>query len=307
MTRSQTSLNVTAYCHGVVMEIRPSDFFRISTLGFRRSLPSAFTALELLVVIAVLALLASTLLPALAKSRPASLAFQCLNNNRQLCTAWRAYADDNRDRMVYSYSDSTGGAQAGSATWSLSLIDFNPANQGAWNTNADITLGPLWQYTGGDASIYRCPLDQSFVIVSGIRRPRVRSMAMNLFLGFNAGSPNIQFARYRIFLKTTDLTAPGPAKTFVFLDMRQDSTIYPDFYLGMEGYPNNASQYVLYDLPNVTHNRGCGFSFADGRAEIHHWLDARTTPPLNSITFSPYHVPNDGDVAWLQDHSTRPK
>src|SRR5205809_7975973 len=44
----------------------------------------AFTLLELLVVMAILGLLASTLLPALAKSRPSTRAFECLNNNRQL-------------------------------------------------------------------------------------------------------------------------------------------------------------------------------------------------------------------------------
>src|SRR5207248_4027285 len=44
----------------------------------------AFTFVELLVVLAVIAALAATLLPAMAKSRPNVQAFQCLNNHRQL-------------------------------------------------------------------------------------------------------------------------------------------------------------------------------------------------------------------------------
>ena len=265
---------------------------------------SAFTVVELLVLLAVVTVLVATLMPAMARSRPNSLAFQCLNNNRQLCAAWRAYADDNRDRIVYSFSDV--GADR-PFNWSSSVLDFT-VSTGNWDTNVDIVKGPLWPYTRRDVSIYRCPSDQSFVVINGVRRPRVRSMAMNTFLGAGGGAYNFPpYTQYRVFLKTTDLTTPGPAKTFVFLDMRQDSTIYPDFYLGMEGYPNNPAQYIVYDLPNVIHNRGCGFSFADGRAEIHHWLDARTTPPLSPLVYPSYNTPFNPDVAWLQDHATRPK
>ena len=75
----------------------------------------------------------------------------------------------------------------------------------------------------------------------------------------------------------------------------------------MEGYPSNTAQYVFDDLPNMIHNRGCSFSFADGRAEVHHWVDARTTPPLGTDPAFPYNSPRNLDVAWLQDHATRPK
>ena len=50
---------------------------------------SAFTLLELLVVLAVVSLLAATLVPTLAGSRIGSQAFRCMNNNRQLVSAWR--------------------------------------------------------------------------------------------------------------------------------------------------------------------------------------------------------------------------
>src|SRR5437867_3943839 len=129
-----------------------------------------FTLVELFIVFEILALLASTLFASVARSKPTVAAFQCLNNNRQLCAAWRMYADDNRDRIVYSYS---GYALDKPATWSLSFIDFSPGNQNNWDTNLDIVTGPLWTYTRRDASIYTCPSDQSYVIVSGIRKPRV--------------------------------------------------------------------------------------------------------------------------------------
>src|SRR5260221_3180034 len=153
-----------------------------------RAIPeSAFTFIELLVVLAVIAALAATLLPALAKSRPNSLAFQCLNNNRQLCAAWRMYADDNRDRIVYASDDGTGSSNPlNQYAWTLSHLDYT-SNSKNWDTNADIVLRPLWPY-GKDASIYRCPSDPSYVLVNGLPKPRVRSGAMNFYLGGFAGS-----------------------------------------------------------------------------------------------------------------------
>src|SRR5689334_20971582 len=62
----------------------------------------AFTLVELLVVVCVLALLAATLSPTLAGSRVGSQTLRCQNNNRQLATAWRMYADDSGDRVVYA-------------------------------------------------------------------------------------------------------------------------------------------------------------------------------------------------------------
>src|SRR5215472_17134392 len=68
---------------------------------------SGFTFLELLVVIVVLSMLAATLVPTLAGSRIGTQALRCLNNNRQLCSAWRMYTDDNLDTLVYASDDGT--------------------------------------------------------------------------------------------------------------------------------------------------------------------------------------------------------
>jgi prepilin-type processing-associated H-X9-DG protein len=57
------------------------------------------------------------------------------------------------------------------------------------------------------------------------------------------------------------------------------------------------------------HDLACGFSFADGHAEMKRWRDGRTTPGFSPIT-DPYATPasaNNVDIAWLQDHSTRPQ
>jgi prepilin-type N-terminal cleavage/methylation domain-containing protein len=278
----------------------------------------AFTLVELLVVLAMVGLLAITLMPALAKTKPNTNAFQCLNNNRQLCTAWRMYADDNRERMVYSSGgDSTGFNSLDQYAWTLSNLDFNPSNRDNWDITADIVKRPLWNYTGQNASIYKCPSDKSTVVVAGQLRPRVRTMAMNVYLGGFSGSDGgwtvmTPYALYTNLVQVGGgLPTPGPAKLWVFTDERDDYVNYGNFVTVMTGYqPANPATLELLDIPGMYHHLSAGFSFADGHCEMHHWTDPRTTPPPYSVGFDGSTMvpsPRNADVSWLQDHSTRPK
>ena len=56
---------------------------------------SGFTLVELLVVVAVIAILASLLLPALGAAKGRAQRIGCLNNHRQLVTTWMLYQGDN--------------------------------------------------------------------------------------------------------------------------------------------------------------------------------------------------------------------
>ena len=80
------------------------------------------------------------------------------------------------------------------------------------------------------------------------------------------------------------------------------------FVVWMFGYPTLSSPKMV-DYPASYHNNAAGFSFADGHSEIHKWLDKRTTPAVRHNGNIALNVPqpNNLDVKWMQDHTTRPR
>lgn len=271
---------------------------------------AAFTLIELLVVVAIIGILAALLLPALAKGRQHAQRIYCMNNHRGLALAWRMYSDDNEDKLLFA-SEDPDVPETTEAAWVTGTLDFNPAKPTNWDPDLTIKKSPMWPYCGNNLTLWKCPADYSQIVVDGTPRPRVRSMSMNVFLGGwggtdgNWGAP---FSDYTIYMKQSQLQNPGPARLFVFLDMREDSIDMGNFAARMRGWPDNPDQFGFFDLPGYYHHMACGFSFADGHSEIRRWRDGRTMPPLvqGGLVYDMYSSPGNEDVAWLQDHSTRP-
>src|SRR5688500_17860510 len=99
----------------------------------RAASASAFTLIELLVVIAVIGILASLLLPALARGKNQAQQVLCLNNHRQLNLAATLYAQDNDDRLPYNLGAPEIKANLALGiqnNWASSLLDWelNPEN-----------------------------------------------------------------------------------------------------------------------------------------------------------------------------------
>ena len=267
----------------------------------------AFTLVDLLAVLTVLALFMVMLVPTLARTQLDSRAFQCLNNHRELNRAWRLYIADNQERLPYA---SANGAATYSNTWVTGTLDFNPANHSNWDVSTDIMKSPLWPYGGTNVDIWKCPKDSSHVTVNGVPKPRVRSFTMNVYLGGYSGTDGggTLATGYRLYLKLTDLSDPPPSRLFVLLDLREDGSDMGNFLTAMDGFPSTPAAYRFNGLPGANHDGAAGFSFADGHSELQRWLDRRTTPALGTgaIGYS-FVSPNNPDVAWLQDHATRPK
>ncbi len=68
-----------------------------------------FTLIELLIVVAIIAILAAMLLPALNSAREKARGISCLNNHNTIAKAIQMYVSDNQD-YFFPYSHWTGGA-----------------------------------------------------------------------------------------------------------------------------------------------------------------------------------------------------
>ncbi len=221
----------------------------------------AFTLIEMLVVIAIIAILMALMLPALSKARAKSLAILCNSNLGELTKCWIIYADDNEGMLVPNNA------------WNpeIPFIE-NPSWVHKEPTEENVRAGLLY-YLNESPTIYRCPSDSGKVNPKDARSP-MRARSYNLYAGLN-GRPTAELHEYvPVTTKICDFSNPGPSKAMVFIDEHEDSMEDATFGIPTDFYMSNKKDPSVkwWDLPADRHGRGANISFADGHVARFPWI-----------------------------------
>ena len=122
---------------------------------------NAFTLVELLVVVAIIALLLGILLPSLSQARQAAQASVCASNIRQLFIANTGYAVESNDFYVLASEDifvGNGGYKRWHGVRNSPGVSANPADN-----HFDPARGPLVAYLGTDGKVKACPTFADYI------------------------------------------------------------------------------------------------------------------------------------------------
>lgn len=273
---------------------------RINLRGCGLSGRGGFTLIELLVVVAIIAILAALLLPALTAARNQGLRVQCINNEKQLALSWQMYSTDNSEALVLNGSGQP--RASGPYLW-VTGDNHGFPDALAYDRYLTDARYALFNPYLRNARSYKCPSDRSTIVIGGKTLPKVRSYAMNAYLGTLPGNfrgPVEIKSAFRVYVKMGHVAQDSPANRLVFMDVNPGSICTAAFGVDMLG-----DTFIHY--PATSHSRSAIVSFADGRVETHKWRDARTHKAVPKGSGHIEHresSPGNQDLRWIRERTT---
>jgi type II secretory pathway pseudopilin PulG len=207
------------------MKMFMSQSYRLKQLNRTSMVPRqpehAFTLIELLVVIGTIALLAMTLLPALAGVQNKGGRMQCANNLRQIGVASMIYATEYKDMMpICKVGNANSGAQFNrlAAMHYTRYVAFGAANSFVPTNSNDVDCLGFLYHAGlaGNGSIFYCPDQWGSVLGADRHSPLLTTDSGGAVRSSYAFNPRIVDPTNGIiarrYQKTSDLE---PHKLFV--------------------------------------------------------------------------------------------
>lgn len=242
---------------------------------------AAFTLIELLCVIGIIAVLAALLLPALSSAKLKAGQIQCASNLKQLACSVHLYAADNGGRLPENLPE----------PWNTNSWTAGNVRSPVQATNLTLLRqGKLFPYAS-QPGLFRCPADAS----RDGKAPRTRSYTMNGWIGSRYMDSLQRNSGFKTFVRDTDLAAAKPARLWLLVEEHEASIDDGWFLVTMDDSRPFAS------FPAVRHAQGAGVSYADGHAELFRYTDPATARSLQNLGSVPAY---NGDWLRLKDLTT---
>ena len=238
-----------------------------------------FTLIELIVVIAIIALLLTITLPSMKRAKEMALSIPCLANQRTIAMAFHLYQEENNGWLV------TSGAwwvpnefvpddplQERARSWVLGPLDAEGRACRSVNDNPTveheingIKKGTLWPYIESKEA-YHCPADKRVVK----KNIGWRSYSMPTSIGCWYGT---YITQDQTIHKMNEIKSPG--QKYISIEEAEklsDGT----YWWNVGSWVLDLSTDNWYDPVADWHNWGGNLAYADGHAEKRKWRDKRT-------------------------------